>query len=120
MLLLATRGMAADGNPARAAYFKYCSACHGLDGRGHGPVANSLQPPPSDLTQLARRNGGTFPVERVRTRIDGRQQLAAHGPAAMPVWGTVFRDEPSWTTPAAHSDAQIRLITDYLRALQGP
>lgn len=28
-----------------------CAVCHGADGRGNGPMAKSLNPPPADLSQ---------------------------------------------------------------------
>ena len=33
-------------------YSYYCLACHGVDGRGGGPVGNSYYPVPTDLTKL--------------------------------------------------------------------
>ena len=42
------------------AYRRYCASCHGLEGKGDGPVAASLRRAPTDLTQLARRSGGRF------------------------------------------------------------
>ena len=39
----------------------YCSPCHGLDGKGHGPAASGLKTVPADLTMITARNGGTFP-----------------------------------------------------------
>ena len=42
-------------------FVRYCSACHGVEGRGDGPAASVLQPPPADLTRIAQRRGGHFP-----------------------------------------------------------
>ena len=39
-------------------YTKYCASCHGAGGKGDGPVGKMLTPPASDLTQIAKRNGG--------------------------------------------------------------
>ncbi len=41
----------------KTAYEWNCAPCHGVDGKGDGL--------PSDLTALAKRNGGTFPSKRV-------------------------------------------------------
>lgn len=60
-----------------ALFARDCAACHGADARGGtGP----------DLTGLAARNGGTFPVIRVMAQIDG---LGRHGDpgAVMPEFG---------------------------------
>ncbi|MCW8928813.1 MAG: cytochrome c [Gammaproteobacteria bacterium] len=35
-------------------YTKNCVTCHGNKGRGNGPVAGSLYPPPADLASLIR------------------------------------------------------------------
>jgi Cytochrome c len=53
-----------------------CAVCHGEDGRGDGPLAKVLTVKPADLTQIAKRNDGVFPVEKVSETIDGRQQVA--------------------------------------------
>ena len=73
-----------------ALYKAYCAGCHGADGKA-GPMAKSLKVPPADLTRIARRNGGKFPLARVEKIISGEEQiLAGHGGRAMPVWGPVF------------------------------
>lgn len=72
-------------------YRAHCAACHGLDGKGNGPVAAELKTKPADLTMLAQKNGGKFPVERVQKFVAGDDPtLLAHGPREMPVWGPIF------------------------------
>ena len=103
----------------RIVYERHCAACHGLDGRGNGPVAASLDDPPADLTLLAARNGGHFDERAVVAVIDGRRAVEEHGPREMPVWGAAFETElateryPRYTT-----FLRIRDITDYLRSIQ--
>jgi copper transport protein len=44
----------ADGESlagGRALYGQYCVTCHGLEGKGDGPAALTMNPPPADLTQ---------------------------------------------------------------------
>src|SRR5271169_1286466 len=66
----------------------HCAACHGLDGKGSGPVAPSLKVKPADLTLLAKRSGGRFSEARVRSFISGDEPtLSSHGTREMPVWG---------------------------------
>jgi cytochrome c553 len=48
--------------PGRGSYIKYCGACHGDDEKGNGPNASTLNEKPTDLTQLAQNNNGTFPA----------------------------------------------------------
>src|ERR1700686_4181061 len=69
----------------------YCAVCHGLDGKGNGPLAPLLKAQPADLTVLGKKNGGQFPSERVRKTIAGDDEVASHGSRTMPVWGPIFR-----------------------------
>ncbi len=91
-----------------------CAACHGLDGKGGGPVASQLNPKPSDLTVLSKNNGGEFPYEKVFQMIDGRGALAAHGSGVMPVWG----DRYSLEVKQPIVRARILELTYYLRSIQ--
>jgi mono/diheme cytochrome c family protein len=69
----------------------YCASCHGADGKGNGPTAKSLKVKPADLTRIAARNGGTFPLMRIERIISGEGQLPnGHGSGEMPVWGPIF------------------------------
>jgi mono/diheme cytochrome c family protein len=73
-------------------YREYCAVCHGIAGKGDGPAAIALKTPPSDLTQISRKNGGKFPRLRVLNTINGESgEPAAHGSKDMPVWGSVFQ-----------------------------
>jgi mono/diheme cytochrome c family protein len=70
-----------------------CADCHGLDGRGAGPMAQFLTVKPSDLTTLSLRNGGVFPFRQVFDVVDGRTVVPPHGSRpGMPLWGAVFQD----------------------------
>ncbi|MGO9262326.1 MAG: c-type cytochrome [Bryobacteraceae bacterium] len=71
-------------------FTQHCAACHGKDGKGGGPAAEALRKAPSDLTQIARRNNGTFPELRVTEVIEGVITMAAHGTREMPIWGTLL------------------------------
>ena len=74
-----------------ALYHAYCASCHGADARGSGPMAQSLKVKPPDLTGVARRNGGKFPLERVQRLVSGEESVpAGHGTREMPVWGPIF------------------------------
>jgi mono/diheme cytochrome c family protein len=99
---------------------RFCASCHGTGARGNGPVASSLNTAVPDLTVIASRNGGEFPVTLVRDVIDGRGiDVQAHGTRAMPVWGYEF-----WVEEGADVVAQtavreaIAKLVDYLRSIQ--
>ena len=68
------------------AFQEDCSACHGSDAKGGGPLAEGLPAEPPDLTTLARRNGGVFPRDYVLTTIDGYVR-GDHSSGAMPEFG---------------------------------
>jgi mono/diheme cytochrome c family protein len=71
----------------KAVYLSSCAACHGEDAKGNGVLSPVLKTPPADLTTLARKNDGVFPIAAVNEIIDGRTLIAAHGTREMPIWG---------------------------------
>ncbi len=75
----------------RFQYQTHCATCHGINGGGDGQMANLLLIKPADLTQLRKRNGGKFPFWRAYRVIDGREEVKAHGPRSMPIWGSWFQ-----------------------------
>jgi len=94
-----------------------CAACHGLSGKGDGPQATVTRP--ADLTVLAKNNGGVFPTQRVYEIIDGRQDVSAHGPRTMPIWGRFFQvDVPDVPDGAAGTfDYRETTVRDRIQAL---
>jgi len=87
LFALMAQGWAEDVVPGKIEYLSSCASCHGEDGKGSGILASLLKVPPADLTTLARRNGGYFPLAGVTEIIDGRTLIAAHGTREMPIWG---------------------------------
>jgi mono/diheme cytochrome c family protein len=72
-------------------YKAYCASCHGVGAKGDGVMMSSLRVKPSDLTRIAARNGGTFPLMRMERIISGEElPPAGHGSSQMPVWGPIF------------------------------
>ena len=111
-------------DPVRAgrdAYVARCASCHGADGRGDGPVAPALRVPPADLTELARRSGGTFPRAHVIDVLTGAAPVLAHGSREMPVWTDRFAfDEDSGATAAAsiYVRRTVESLAAYLATIQ--
>lgn len=97
-------------------YLQHCAACHGLDGRGAGPVVSALKAPPPDLTTLAQRHDGKFPDEYVSGIIRFGQPIAAHGASDMPVWGPVFAVLEHGNEMSVRK--RIRNLVDYLASIQ--
>ena len=100
----------------RQMFTSYCAPCHGMDGRGHGPVAPALKVAPSDLSILARENHGKFPDSHIVTVLQNGAELPAHGTAEMPVWGPIF-GKMNLTNP---QDKMLRMsnLSRYLETLQ--
>ena len=102
----------ADG---KASYTAYCAACHGANAKGDGPANPALKVPASDLTQLAKKNGGQFPPLHVQQSIRDADN-PAHGSKDMPVWGPVFRS----LAQGSQSQVELRIanLTKYLESIQ--
>lgn len=95
-------------------YQSSCGSCHGIGGKGDGPVSKELKTPPADLTVLAKNNNGAFPYDRVYQMIDGRNtSIPAHGTREMPVWG--YRFGPP---EAFRFKNRILAVIDYLKTIQ--
>lgn len=74
-------------------YRERCAICHGVEVDGDGPLARFFTLDVPGLSELSKDNGGVFPFEHVYRVIDGRTEVAAHGPRSMPVWGHEYRRE---------------------------
>ncbi|HTV83033.1 MAG TPA: cytochrome c [Acidobacteriaceae bacterium] len=100
-------------------YNTYCATCHGIDGKGNGPAAVALKQQPTDLTALARDNGGKFPDDHIYTVLQFGVETPAHGTKDMPVWGPALRSLNQGNSTAGMIEQQrISNLTHYLRTLQ--
>jgi mono/diheme cytochrome c family protein len=110
----------------RADFRDNCASCHGLTGKGDGPMRSALVKPPADLTTIARRTGGQFPQELIWELIDGRWSGdgGPHGSREMPVWGQEFKKramgQPGDSSVTAEWSARNRIISllKYLEDIQ--
>ena len=106
----------------RTLYSDHCVACHGDTGRGDGPLAADLDTPPPDLTQIAARNGGTFPAAQVMSDIDGYTRVR-EGRVTMPEFGidlqagdlVLYDSGDGRQTP---TPARLVALAEYLRTIQ--
>ena len=126
---LATCTMAAtalaQGKPAdlgKREFDTKCAVCHGNDGKGAGPYAQELKSTMPDLTTMAKRNGGIFPVKRTFEIIEGAGK--GHGPRDMPVWGQDYTEKASELFPdlpynqSAYVRTRINAPMEYLALRQ--
>lgn len=100
-----------------------CASCHGMDGKGKGPIVELLRRSPPDLTQLAKNNQGVLPMNRLYEVIEGAN-VPAHGGRDMPVWGRDYRIKDAERMMEAPYDAEamvrarILALLEYLNRLQ--
>ena len=88
-LVIAATAYAADDNHGKQMYLRYCGSCHGATAAGNGPVSRDLKVKVPDLTTLAKKNRGVYPLDDVMAT----SLVRAHGDRDMPVWGETFRSE---------------------------
>lgn len=122
LIVLAATTRTALAQSGKQDYEKYCADCHGSHGNGNGPAMSvvPMNPPPSDLTQLAKNNGGKFPFDEVVDTIDGRKSIPSHERLQMPFLGTTLQKPGQEFTP--ESDAVVKQRIDamarYVESLQ--
>jgi mono/diheme cytochrome c family protein len=104
--------------PSGKVMFKqYCASCHGIDGKGQGPLASMLKVPPANLTTLAKRHEGKFPYDYVSNVLRfGPGPSILHGSSDMPTWGPIFQYLDKNDEGAVKQ--RIKNLCNYLASLQ--
>ena len=104
-------------------YDEHCAVCHGITAKGNGPYMEFLRREPTDLTTLAKRNGGVLPVNRLYETIEGAN-VPSHGSRDMPIWGSTFRAQSRDYLVGSSPDREVyvrsRILTlvDYINRIQ--
>jgi len=113
-------------------YESNCAVCHGPAAKGDGPYMrfmNYKAKGVSDLTLIAKRNGGAFPFQKVYETIDGTAEIEVHGPRDMPIWGNDYARKAREGYPEEgyaftrsdfelYTRTRVLALTDYLNRLQ--
>ena len=103
---------------------KNCAACHGMSGKGDGPLVEFLKQTPPDLTQLSKQYKGVYPQSKVYDWIRDVNQTRAHGTQEMPVWGDRYSDEiimkygPDYVGPGSSVHERILELVFYIGSIQ--
>jgi cytochrome c oxidase cbb3-type subunit 3 len=93
VLLIAAIAMpatAADLGAAKKNFVRFCSKCHGTEGKGDGPQADALTTKPRDFTDCGRMKA--LSDETLFTAIKGGGE-AAHLSKDMPAWKDGMDDD---------------------------
>ena len=102
-----------------ALYRESCASCHGLDGRGNGPVAPLIKATIPDLTRISARRDGKFPADEVYRIIDGQSRRASRDTRSMPVWGyELFGDHSDDRIAHRQATEKVERLVEYLRSIQ--
>jgi mono/diheme cytochrome c family protein len=125
-LTMAAAGALAQGKVdlGKREYDANCASCHGIKGTGDGPNTPYLTRVPTDLTKMARDNGGVLPVTRLYESIDGTLKVPGHGSRDMPTWGDTYRSRAAEYyvdipyDPNAFVRARILALIEYISRLQ--
>lgn len=96
---MATPALAQDAVVGQQEFRDHCAACHGLEGRGDGPIGPYLKTPAPNLATITDRYGGKFPFREIYEIIDGRRVTASHGSRDMPLWGDRYLRDAKPITP---------------------
>jgi cytochrome c oxidase cbb3-type subunit III len=92
LVLAATVMPAAAGDVAatRKEFVRFCSKCHGTDGKGDGPQADALATKPRDFTDCARMKALTDDTLFTAIKQGGE---AVHLSKDMPAWKDGMEDD---------------------------
>ncbi|HEV2101558.1 MAG TPA: cytochrome c [Candidatus Acidoferrum sp.] len=97
-------------------FAQYCAPCHGTDGTGNGPAAPAMKISPTDLTQLAKKNGGEYPSYQVAAVLKFGSGAGPHGSKDMPVWGPLLQSLDKYHDEVAQQ--RVANIVGYIESLQ--
>jgi len=117
--LMSSESLAIDSEVGEKHFNQYCSACHGLNAAGAGPVTPALNKLPPDLRQISKRRGGEFPAGEIAAYIDGRTSVQAHGSREMPIWGEQFNAKAGGGNLGDEfARGKVDVLVDYLKSIQ--
>ncbi|HET9314831.1 MAG TPA: c-type cytochrome [Vicinamibacteria bacterium] len=97
-------------------FTRYCVSCPGPAGKGDGSISGDLRVPVPDLTEMANRNAGKYPYERVTRIVTTAEIVRGHGTVDMPAWGDAFKKTRGTDEPTV--EAAIRDLNHYIWSLQ--
>lgn len=113
----------AEAGRGKALFLAHCASCHGATGRGDGAAGTGLTPPPADLTRIAARRNGVWPLLEVMSIIDGYTQATEPRPG-MPVIDALTEGErvafDTGNGIVTSTPANLLAVARYLETIQDP
>jgi len=97
-----------DLEKAKGSYSQQCAGCHGMTGHGDGPMANSLNPPPTDFLDRARFRERTLLglYNTITHGVQGTAMQAYAGLHENERWGLAFYVGQLATTAAEQTTGE--------------
>ena len=121
LFVLSNTAGLAEEQMGQGVFTQYCATCHGVSGAGDGPLTEMITAKVPDLTKIAARNDGEFPMLKVIHIVDGRTGLRGHG-GTMPTYGAVFAAESydAEFGSVIYTRAKILSLAYFLESIQEP
>lgn len=121
-LIVFAIGCSGESNKANVAegeeWFKsYCAPCHSENGDGQSQIGYTMETPPKNLRQIAKRRNGEFPDAEISKIIAGVENVPGHSTNVMPAWWEAFKKAENITDETI-LQAKIDNITAYLKTIQ--
>ena len=128
-VLLAVLGLAVpvaadtSAQAGAALFAAHCAACHGADARGSGPEAEGPGRMPPDLTRIADRRDGVWPMLEIMSIVDGYARRVTLRPR-MPVIPELTEgpvvDFDTGNGLTRQAPARLVALVTYLESIQSP
>lgn len=109
LLLLLPSMAAADAAAGKATFEANCASCHGMTGKGDGPVGAALQPPPRDFSK------GDFKFDG---NGDGKLGEDADLTAVITQGAAAFGGSPLMAPWPTLSDEDVTSVVIFIRTLK--
>ena len=109
LLALPFTALAGDAAAGKTIFDANCSSCHGMSGKGDGPVGAALQPPPRDFSV------GDFAYD---TDGDGEKGSDADLKNVITKGAAAFGGSPLMAPWPMLSDGDVDNVVAYIRTLK--
>lgn len=113
----------ASREAGQALFAEDCALCHGADGTGDGPMAAGLKTQPADLTRIAARRDGVWPMLEVMSIVDGyskRTRPREEMPIIVGLTEGPMVDLDTGNGLVTPTPARLVAIVRYLESIQSP